>query len=64
MLKSYNRIFIIASFIDDPLEVISIQILALRSSAYTDNVPLRSLCDKFVRLSISYEKSAPQGKYT
>ncbi|CAO3592950.1 unnamed protein product [Absidia cylindrospora] len=48
---------------DDPLQAVSIQVLALRSSAYTDMISLRSLCDRFVRLGISYEKSGTQVKY-
>ncbi|CAO3592351.1 unnamed protein product [Absidia cylindrospora] len=51
------------STFDNPQHVMAIQILALKASAHTGKLSLQLLCDRFMRLVITYEKNAYEVKY-
>jgi hypothetical protein len=46
----------------DPLMIMAIQALALRSAACSTMVPLESICSQFLLLGSQYEKSTSSGK--
>ncbi|ORZ20231.1 hypothetical protein BCR42DRAFT_204087 [Absidia repens] len=50
----------VATF-DNPLHTMAIHTLALKASAHTGKLSSQSLCDRFMRLIITYEKNAQEG---